>query len=411
MTLLATPPLEVPATLPTDEALPGLPQLFDGQRVWRAYCEQFGAPDETPQRIRTQQLRHKPGVGALVSYLVEWQWDRWVVEDQFAIELADGGPERLFRYPEDPYLPGLRQAASALDAHQLLAEHTGISAQRLHVEPVRYRPATRAVLRHIASWRQARTPKLTLYVRVMPTARVARVLSAVELAERSGFAVPRLAGCWAEGGVVWFTALPGDTVRTRVRSGRPPDPGPILDSLAKLWSEPVSSDGGHTLNLLGGFQLTQRLLSHLLQGEEARRRLQQLTDVLGPFAHEWRPSTLAHNDFYDDQVLVTPEGYLALADFEEIGPGDPLLDVGNMLAHLSWMARFGISPGACYSYRRRVRSAAIDRFGWDTRDLALREAFAIFRLSANPLRRLRRNWPLEVETGLRLATDVLEARL
>ena len=70
---------------------------------------------------------------------------------------------------------------------------------------------------------------------------------------------------------------------------------------------------------------------------------------------------LAHSDFYDDQVLLTPEGHLALVDFEEIGPGGPLLDVSDMLAHLRWMARFGSAPEAYGAYRRRVRSAALAR--------------------------------------------------
>ena len=52
------------------------------------------------------------------------------------------------------------------------------------------------------------------------------------------------------------------------------------------------------------------------------------------FAAAWRPTALAHNDFYDDQMLLMPAGNLALVDFEETGPGDP------MLAHLRWMAGF-----------------------------------------------------------------------
>jgi aminoglycoside phosphotransferase (APT) family kinase protein len=154
--------------------------------------------------------------------------------------------------------------------------------------------------------------------------------------------------------------------------------------------------------------MTQQLLAHLLQGNEALRLLQQVTDALGPFSEAWKPSALAHNDFYDSQVLLTPEGNLALVDFEETGPGDPLLDVGNMLAHLRWMTRFGIAPEAYDSYRRRFRAAALDRFGWDAQALNLREAYALFRLSSNPFRQLQRNWTSKVASGLVLATEVLE---
>ncbi len=408
MCSMSVPLLEPEVTLPADEGLPGLPRLFSNEWVWREFCTHFGEPEEVPQRIRALQFSYRPGARALVSYAAEWHRGRWAVEEQFAVELAAGRSERLFRYPDDPYLPGLHLAASAVDAHQLLTKYVPISPQQLRVEAIRYRPATRAVLRHTASWRQASTGNVTLFVRVMPPARVSRLLAAGESAGRSGFVLPRLAGCWPQGGVVWMNRVPGNTVRKLIRTGRPPDPERILDGLAKLWSAPVGPDEGHSLDLLGGFQMTQRLLAHVLQGDEARRLLEQVTDVLAPFSEAWRPSALAHNDFYDDQVLLTPEGRLALVDFEETGPGDPLLDVGNMLAHLRWMARFDISPEACDSYRHRFRAAALNRFGWDAQALNLREAFALFRLSSNPFRQLQRNWASKVETGLALSAELLK---
>ena len=405
MCSMSIPPLDQEVNLPVDEGLPGLLDLFDNQWVWQEFCTQFGEPDEAPHRIRTLQFSYRPGVRALVSYAAEWQRGQWVVDDQFAVELTTGGTKRLFRYPEDPYLPGLRLAASAVHAHELLTKHVSISPHRLRVEAMRYRPTTRAVLRHRASWRHARSGNVTLFVRVIPPRRVERLLVAAELAERSAFKLPRLAGCWMEGGVVWMSRVPGETVRTLIRTGMPPEPQRLLEGLANLWSMPVEPDQGHSLNLLRGYQMTERLLSQLLHGEEAHRLLGQVTDVLGPFSEAWRPSALAHNDFYDDQVIVTPEGELALVDFEETGPGDPLLDVGNLLAHLRWMARFGIAPERCDVYRRRVRSDALARFGWDPRALDMREAFALFRLSAGPIRQLRRNWGNRVETGLALASN------
>ena len=405
---LSAPPLDPEMSLPADDRLAGLPHLFDNQWVWEAFCTHFGAPEETPRRIRPRQIRYQPGRRALVGYAAEWRWGRWVEEDQFAVELVAGEPERLVRYPDDRYLPGLQQAASASDAHRLLTKHVPISPQLLLVETVRYRPGTRAVLRHIATWRRARGNRVTLFVRVMPPARVSRLMGAAELVERSGFALPRLAGCWPEGGVAWLTQMPGSTVRTLIREGTATDPEPILDGLARLWSGPMVPQQGQALDVSGGFRMTRRLLSRLLQGEEARSLLRHLEEALGRFSAKWTPTALAHNDFYDDQILVTPDGRLALVDFEEAGPGDPLFDVGNMLAHLRWMARFGAEPEHCAAYHRRFRAAALDRFGWDGRALDMREAFTIFRMSCNPFRQLRRNWPSAVEAGLSLAANVLE---
>jgi hypothetical protein len=391
-----------------DEGLPGLLRLFDSEWVWQAFCTQFGPPEETPEKLRLTQFRYQPGARAVVGYVTERRWGRWVVEDQFAIELVPGKPKRLFRYPDDPYLPGLAHVASALEAHELLPKYVRLHPQRLHVEAVRYRPTTRAVLRHTLHWRRASMGEVTLFVRVMPPARVARLLAAAALAEHSGFVLPRLAGSWPEGGVLWLAGVPGETVRALIREGKPPEPDLILDGLARLWAAPAPRDAGHPLDLAAAFRWTERLLAQVLQDEGTRQALRRAADVLGPFAEAWQPSALAHNDFYDDQLLLTPSGRLALVDFEETGPGDPLLDVGNLLAHLRWMARFGIASEACDAYRRRFRSAALHRFGWEEGALALREAFALFRLSSNPVRQLQRDWPQAVETGLALVAEALD---
>lgn len=405
-----TPALEPEVALPADEGLPGLLRLFDSAWVWQTYCDAFGAPEEPPQRLRPRQLSYRPGEQALVSYVAERQWEHWVLEDEFAIELVAGEAERIFRYPDDPHLPGLPQAASALEAQQLIPRYVRLHPYRLRVEAVRYRPGVRAVLRHIAHGRRKDAGKATLFVRVMPPRRVDRLLAAAELAESSGFVLPRLAGCWPEGGVLWLTGVPGDTVRELIRKGKPPDPGLILENLAQLWSAPVPADAGRPRKLTAGLRRTQRLFAQVLADEGAQRALQRATDVLRPFAEAWRPSALAHNDFYDDQMLLTPTGTLALVDFEEIGPGDPLLDVGNFLAHLRWTARFrsGAAAKRSDAYRRRFRSAALERFGWDERELALREAFSLFRVATNPLRHLQRRWPQTTEAGLELVAEVAE---
>ena len=406
-TPLATPALDSQVPPPiADEALPELPRLFDAEWVWGAFCRQFGEPEETPERLRLQQFLHRAGKRALVGYVAERQWDRWVVEDRFAVELRAGEPPRLFRYPDDPYLPGLSTVASAMEAHRLLPKYVNLHPQRLKVEVVRYRPSRRAVLRHRAGWRRSGSGEVTLFVRVMSPDRVVPLLTAGELAEHSGFVLPRLLGSWPEGGVVWLAAIPGETVRHLIRDGTPPAPELILAGLAPLWSAPPN--GGRPLEVKPAFDWAERVLSNGLPEGAGRELLSRALEALGPFADAWRPSALAHNDFYDDQLILTPTGDIALVDFEEVGPGDPMMDVGMLLAHLRWMASFGISTQACDGYRRRFRAAAIQRFGWDSQKLAQREAFALFRLCTNPIRKLRRHWPQAVETGLTLVMETLD---
>ena len=392
--------------LPEDGELPNFQRLFDTRWVWLARCARFGTPDDEPELLRIHQLRYRPGRRVVASYVAEWGRDSWVMDEVFSVEMAAGEPERLFRYPDDPYLPGLAPATHPESAADLMSEHVRFRPQRLHVDVVRYRPTSRAVLRHSARGRSLAGDRLSFYVRVMRPARMPRLMAAAKLAESSDFALPRLVASWDEGGVVWLGRIPGDTVRTLIRKGIPPDPHQILDHLEKLWSGPLPEETP-SMDVARDLRAAERLLSQVLQGQGSDHTLRTVLNELGPFVDEWQPSTLAHNDFYDGQLVVAPTGGLALIDFEETGPGDPMLDVGTMLAHLHWMAGFGTNPMACESFRFAFRAAAIDRFGWDPRELDLREAFALFRLCTNPVRNISDNWLQEVETGLRLVEGIL----
>ena len=117
----------------------------------------------------------------------------------------------------------------------------------------------------------------------------------------------------------------------------------------------------------------------------------------------------AHNDFYDDQMLVLPDGRIALVDFEDTGPGDPMLDVGNFLAHLKWSTEFGSKSraDAVRSYYQAFRHAAVDRFDWNPRSLILREAVCLFRICTNAIRRPKEDWQDKLATGLTLVNEAL----
>ncbi len=402
--LLTAPSLFPPVALPEDRGLPEFSRLFDGEWVWRAYCSRFGRPEARPQRLRLRQLSYNPGRRAIVTGVAEWPLDEFITQEPFAIELARDRPARLFRYPEDPYLPGLTHAAAAVAAARLLDRYVfAAPVQRVRVRVVRYRPSGHAVLRY-------RLGRVRFYVRVMRPERVSRLLAAADLVAQSGFVLPRLAGSWPEGGVVWLSEIPGTNVRRLIRTGHPLDPEPILEHLARLWDTPAAANRHRPFNLLGAYRRARRVFRQVLRDQDGpRRTLKQATTALDPFVTSWQPSGVAHNDFYDDQLICLPDGRLALVDFEEAGLGDPLLDVGNFLAHLRWSAHFGRESEAQASgaYHRRLRAAALARFGWEARALNLREAVCIFRVCTNPIRHLAPDWPHRLEMGLSLVNDLL----
>ena len=129
---------------------------------------------------------------------------------------------------------------------------------------------------------------------------------------------------------------------------------------------------------------------------------------LDPFIKSWKPSHIARNDFYDDQMLALPDGRVALVDFEEAEPCDPILDVGN-LAHLRWGAHFGRPKEAEVkdAYRVIFHDAALDRFGWDRRELAVREAVCLFRVCTNAIRHPQSDWRRRLGEGLSLVNDIV----
>ena len=143
--------------------------------------------------------------------------------------------------------------------------------------------------------------------------------------------------------------------------------------------------------------------------DDARRVYRRAVKVLDPFIDSWSPTGMAHNDFYDDQLLVLADGRMALVDFEETGPGDPLLDIGNFLAHLGWSSTTGSAERAAAkeAYRTVFRDAALKRFGWDERELALREAVCLFRMCVFPVMRPQPDWLAKLERGLSLVNEAL----
>ena len=403
----ALPDLEPRVNLPLDKAMPAFPSLFESAWVWHKLSQEFQMPEARPEGIRVDRLSYRPGRRATATYDIRWPDDFWQIDDKITIEMVMGKPLKLFRFPDDPYLPGLPAAVSAVDARELLTKYVDIRPRRVRLEMIRYRPASRAVIRCTTSGKMNDIGRSILYCRVMRPRRVSRLMTAATLVGSSGFVLPRLVGCWTEGGVVWNVRIPGVNVRDLVFEGNPPEPHRILDHLERLWSTPVP-EGVRRRNILSGFETVQRTLSHLLQEQESKELLERIVETLEPWVKQWRPTVLAHNDFYDDQMLFIPStASLALVDFEETALGDPMLDVGNMLAHLSRSVQMG-APQAVEIYWSRFRNTALERYGWETRDLDLREAYCLFRLATNPFQSLTENWREEIVAGLSVVDHVLK---
>ena len=390
---------------PDDPSLPALADLFDPDWVWQMMQGRLGEQHRDPRRIRIRHFNHSIGNSATVSYEVEWPRDEYLPAEYFVATIARDGPLQIDRYPEDHRLPGLVDAAQPDNAIRLVNEHVlKMPARRARVQLIRYRPAYRAVLRHSFG-------KAKLYARVVRSAELESFLAAYGLSAQSGFVVPGLAGYWGEGGVAWFTEVSGRNLRPRIRKGNPPDPDLLLDGIEVLWRIPLDKSELRPFDLNRAYRRALRSFRHNLRDlGQASHRLSNVTNALKLFVQSWGPSCMAHNDFYDDQMLVLPDRRIALVDFEEIAPGDPMIDVGNFLAHLLWSARFAHERQAdhCRDYHSAVRYAALSRFRWNDRSLAMREAGCLFRICTNAIRHPKADWKDKLEAGLALVNELLE---
>ncbi|MCY4560438.1 MAG: phosphotransferase [Chloroflexi bacterium] len=389
---------------PEDPGLGELPKLFDPNWIWETFCQRFEGPDTDPDRFRIRQFSHTLGRSAIISYEVEWDPEDYLPSQHFTVSIHRDKPIEVFQFPDDPLLPGLKEASDPETALRLLNRHVlPVGARRARVEVIRYRYGSRAVLRHSVS-------RARFYARVMRSDATAPLLAAREPIGRSSFVLPRLAGYWSEGSVMWMPEMPGKNLRRHIRRGNMPDPAPLLDGLETLWAQSATPDVGQPFDLATAYGRAKRAIRHKVHcGETAFQSLDEATRTLDPFVKAWQPIALAHNDFYDDQLLVLPDGRMAVVDFEETGPGDPLLDVGNFLAHLRWRSCLGRQRDndASAAYHDLLRHAALRQFGWNPGELAQREAVCLFRICTNIIRHPQSDWRDKLEAGLALVNETL----
>ena len=402
--LVCSVPIYPRVEFPDDPKLPDLPRLFDPGWLLEMCRKDFGWVDRVPQAIHIRQFTHSLGRRAMVSYLVEWDPEEYLPDEHIVALLERGERVKLFQFPDDPELPGLKRVADPGGALELMKRHVlPVGGRRLRVEVVRYRPGSRAVLRH-------RVGRAGFFARVMPPSSLPAFLKGWELIGKSQFIAPRIAGCWNDGGVVWMSEIPGRNLRVCIRRGDGPDPEPLFDGLESLWRQGTVTSSVPAYNLPGGYRQAKRMFTHAAQeNKELSSVIDDISGILDPFIDSWVPTGIAHNDFYDDQLIVTPDGRLALVDFEEAGPGDPLLDVGNFLAHLRWTMRLGspTNSEAATGYHQLFRRRALERFQWNGRDLDLREAVCLFRLCTNMVRQPKENWEKRLRDGLGAVEEIV----
>ncbi|CAN5637879.1 hypothetical protein BH11ACT6_BH11ACT6_15500 [soil metagenome] len=304
----------------------------------------------------------------------------------------------VWRWQQDPALPGLATASHPVRLAQLLAGGGIRVAGPLRISVRAYRPGQRAVLEvsdSCSRW----------FVKVVPPVAVAglqrrhALLSAV-------LPVPPIVAADADGLIVLAEA-PGTLLRHLVSRDAPygtalPNPKALQQLLDRL---PSSLS-----------QLPARV-SHLQRVEQSVRVLQltagasalleQVADELRSAPRQQHLEVPVHGDFHDGQLLFDGGRISSVIDIDTAGRGERADEWAALLGHLSV---YGLSSPRARSYGAEVLAFASRQV--DADDLRLRTAAVVLGLATGPFRTQRPDWRDRTSMRLALAHQwLLEMRI
>lgn len=354
---------------------------------------------------RPFQTSYRPGRKLLVHYdcqvvLASGQPANWTV---VAMD-APGDPPRgalvlerdavrlaLWRFPYDPFLPGLPSAVDRDRVRELL-DTFGVTPGRPALAVRSYRAGRRAVV-------EARVDRQRLFLKVVRPA-AGEALHRLHTAFAAQLPVPPSLGWSAELGIVALPAAPGRTLKEQLAlpDVALPDFVSITDLCDRivgvvLEGRAVSAIEGTERNARSLIALQPELSDRVARVVEAVRAL--------PAA----PSGTVHGDLHPGQLL-TADVVTGLLDVDRAGHGVPADDYAMLLGHLDVLAttQEPVLRTRTEAFADRLRH----HFGCrtDARELAIREAAVMIGLATAPFRALQQDWRAVTEQRVRMAESL-----
>jgi hypothetical protein len=350
------------------------------------------------EAARARFVNYRPGARIAVRYSARVEWpDQTVTDETLAAESRVHAPLRVWRWPDDPHLPGLRRA---LDPEFVLGllDSAATPKHPIRLSRRTYWPGNRSVL--VA---RSGTDDPVLFVKVVRPSRAERL---VRLHEQLAPMLP-VAHCvgWSrELGVLCLEPLPGRTVSSCLSTGAepPPQPSELVELLLRLGRAP--SDGRPRRTTGEKIARHVRLLEAILPEESGA--LHRFAELYGEECPQ--PLTTVHGDFHEQQVLALGGRVSGLVDVDRVGPGQLVDDLALMLARVRARGRFGRRG------RERARAyegSLLARFGaaTDPAELRRRAAGALLGRATAPFRAQTPGWRDASRARLRMAEASLRA--
>ena len=368
---------------------------------------------------RPCHVQYRPGHDLVVRFdaWVSWSGRPAVDETLIAAATADGPPPGtvpveattadgqhlvvgVWRWPFDPMIDGLAEAVTPASVARLLA---GIVTGPVKLTVVAYRPTQRAVVRAVDATGRVH------YLKAVAPASVAALAERHRALTAAGVPVPAITRRDVEMGVVAMEAMPGPTIRERVKDGdRPWPPG---DEYERIMAAVARAEIPGAESVPGRAELAGRHAAMLAAVMPAERwRLETLTDELTGAADRaaTRHGPTIHGDLYDAQLVTAPgrQGGVritGLLDVDDAGPGDPVDDRATVLAHLLVRTLDGGASerramAAYVSHLRGCFASTVDPV-----ELDLVTAGALVGLATGPFRVQQHGWRHAVRRRLGLA--------
>ncbi|MEA1902322.1 MAG: aminoglycoside phosphotransferase family protein [Actinomycetota bacterium] len=384
----------------TDQAVPALglllgPEVAD---LLEAVLTEAGGQYLS---ARTTQVRYVPGKSVTAQYATQVRWPDGttvtvtmvaasgirVPEGTVQVETGEA-KVALWRYPNDPFLPGLAPAADPERVGRLLSK-LGAPTGTVRLRRRAYRPGRRAVIEVVS-------PQARVFLKVVRPDQVAD-LQEKHTSMAGQVPVPHSYGWSEEMGLVAIQAMPGKTLRKAIESGssRLPtaaqlvallDGLPAASASTSLVAGPIERATDHS-----------RLLKSVLP--DLTDRIDTLIDTFQGVDDEAAVSV--HGDFHTSQVLTKGASVVGLIDVDTAGRGARANDLASMLGHVSVLS----TTSAARRRASRYGASLISDFDLltDPSDLRRRVAAMVFGYATGPFRVQQTKWATETERRIALA--------
>lgn len=386
-----------------DPALPGSDVLLgeDAIHVLGVAVESAGG---RLLHVRPSQIQYHAGSRLAVRYAATVEWkdgtqrietlgavvQRRPLPDGVAVlEDDDGTRIGVWRYPHDPFLPGLPAAAYPAGAQAVLSR-LGIPAPEVTVAPLVYRPASRAVLRITAGHR-------VVYLKVVRPGRAKR-LHAVHDSFGAVTTVPRCLASSDPLGLIALDVLPGQQLGAALLGGGAiPPPAAVVDLMDRIHEVVLPTGGrGSTPAPVADHVAA---LAHAVPDEHERLHRLAATAVDARHSHEHT----VHGDFYEAQILVDESGSITgLLDIDGAAQGSATEDPATLIAHLLGMSHIHpAAAGRVEGYRQDIQALVVRRVDPDLLRAAV--TGVLLGLATTPFRRQDEGWAAGVRGWLGVA--------